>query len=219
MSPFCVGEFEARVAEQLDDAIGGLVREVGCPEDQQVVVADVPLDGVERLEDPEPEAACGLGEAEARPPGDVLMPRLDGRFEQGHAASVGSTYAATATPSALSAEKVRSASATSCVVPSRITRAANPVRASGPQSTFITATVTPAIVACSQRTSASSAPTRKPDNCSSSLYASTVNSSISASSSAAVVMRRAPACLHEPRLRDRLTLGNGRRWQPLAQIQ
>ena len=42
--PVCVGQFDARVAEQLDDAIRGLVREVGCPGDQQVVVADVPLE-------------------------------------------------------------------------------------------------------------------------------------------------------------------------------
>jgi hypothetical protein len=61
--PFCVGQSDAHVAEQLDDAIRGLVGEVGCPGDQQVVVADVPLDGLERMEGPEPETARGLGEA------------------------------------------------------------------------------------------------------------------------------------------------------------
>jgi hypothetical protein len=81
-SALCVGQFDARVAEQLDDPIRGLVREVGCPGDQQVVVADVTLGGLERLESPEPETARGLDEAEARPPGDVLEPRLGGPFEQ-----------------------------------------------------------------------------------------------------------------------------------------
>ena len=75
--------------------------------------------------------------------------------------------------------------------PSRSTRAVNPVRASGPQSTLVTSTGVPTIIACSPRTSASSAPTRKLESCSSSPYASTVNSSMSASSSAAVVMRHA----------------------------
>jgi hypothetical protein len=42
----------------------------------------VPVDGLERLEGPEPETARGLGKPEARPPGDVLKPRLDSRFEQ-----------------------------------------------------------------------------------------------------------------------------------------
>ena len=56
-SALCVGQFDARVAEQLDDAIGGVVREVGCLGDQQVVVADVTLGGPERPENPEPETA------------------------------------------------------------------------------------------------------------------------------------------------------------------
>jgi hypothetical protein len=82
VSPFYVGQFDAQVAEQLDDGIRSLVGEVGCPGDQQVVVADMSVDGLERLEGSEPETARGLGEPKARPTGDVLKPRLDSRFEQ-----------------------------------------------------------------------------------------------------------------------------------------
>src|SRR3954451_22496941 len=73
-------QFDAHGAEQLDDTNRSLTGEVGGPGDQQVVVANVPVDGLERLEGPEPETARGLGEPEACPPGDV--PRLDSRFEQ-----------------------------------------------------------------------------------------------------------------------------------------
>lgn len=82
VSPLGLGQFDAHVAEQPDEAIRGLIGEVGCPGDQHVVVADVTLGGLERLEGPEPETAGGVREAEARPPGDVFEPRFDGRFEQ-----------------------------------------------------------------------------------------------------------------------------------------
>jgi hypothetical protein len=81
-SPFYVGRFDAHVADELDDVIRGLAGELGCPGDQQVVGANVPGDGPKRLGGPELETARGLGKPEARPPGDVLKPRLDSRFEQ-----------------------------------------------------------------------------------------------------------------------------------------
>jgi len=52
VSQFCIRQREAQIAEQLDNAMGGLAGEVGRPGDQKVVVAEVPIDAPERLEDP-----------------------------------------------------------------------------------------------------------------------------------------------------------------------
>lgn len=88
----CVGEIDPGIRENLRDAVGGLGSEVGSPGNQEVIVARVLVDAVERLKDPEAETPHGVEETEARPPRDVLDHGSTAASSRDHAASVGSTY-------------------------------------------------------------------------------------------------------------------------------
>src|SRR5829696_7922160 len=87
----CVDEIDPGIRENLRDAVGGLGSKVGSPGNQEVIVARVLVDAVERLKDPEAETPHGVEETEAR----RAMSSSHGSTassSRDHAASVGSTY-------------------------------------------------------------------------------------------------------------------------------
>ena len=88
----CVGEIDPGIRENLRDAVGGLGSEVGSPGNQEVIVARVLVDAVERLKDPEAETPHGVEETEAPRRAMSSSHGSTAASSRDHAASVDSTY-------------------------------------------------------------------------------------------------------------------------------